>query len=300
MGSIRHLNLIQMCRPFFRKISLLLDAIKFQESVFALPFAYTGMVLAADGLPTWHQFIWITIAMVTARTIGMSANRIIDHSIDSRNPRHLQRHLPSGKLQVLDMMILNMSSLIIFFIASAQLNKLALILAPVAAIYIIAYPYAKRFTWTASLILGCALAIAPSAAWIGVTGSLTWNPVLLSIAVALWASSFDILYHTQDKEFYLRDGLHSIAERFGMLAAFRWTRYLDALSIICLFSLGVNMSLSWPYYVGCSISASLLVYKHTMVSPHDVSRLGTAFFRINSYISTAIFIGTLASVLLSQ
>ena len=210
MGSIRHLNLIQICSPIFRKISLLLDAIKFQESVFALPFAYTGMVLAADGLPTWHQFIWITIAMVTARTIGMSANRIIDHSIDSRNPRHSQRHLPSGKLQILDVMILNISSLIIFFVASAQLNKLALILAPVAAVYIIVYPYAKRFTWAASVILGWALAIAPSAAWIGVTGNLTWNPVLLSLSVALWASSFDILYHTQDKEFYSKDGTYFV------------------------------------------------------------------------------------------
>ena len=299
MESIRHLNLIQRCSSFFRKIPLLLNAIKFQESALALPFAYTGMVLAADGLPTWHQFLWITIAMVTARTIGMSANRIIDHSIDSRNPRHAKRHLPSGKLHVLDMVILGMVSLIIFFIAAAQLNELTLILAPVAVVYIVMYPYAKRLTWAASLILGWALAIAPSAAWIGVTGNLTWHPVLLSLSVALWASSFDILYHTQDRDFYLQDGLHSIAQRYGIEAALKWTRYLDTLAIICLLSLGISMLLDWPYYTGCVIATSLLIYKHKMISPVDVCRLGTAFFRINGYISTTIFMGALASVLLS-
>ena len=298
MEPVRHLSPARASHSVFQKTSQLLDAIKFHESIFALPFAYTGMVLAAEGLPTWRQFIWITVAMVSARIIGMSANRIIDRHLDARSPRHADRHLPSGKLEVTDMAWLTIVSLGVFFFSAAQLNTLALTLAPVAAAYMIVYPYTKRFTWAANLLLGWALAIAPSAAWIGVTGSLTWQPVLLSLTVALWAGSFDILYHTQDREFYVREGLHSVAQRFGMVAAFRWARGLDALALICLLSLGVWMTLSWPYYIGWAVAAGLLVYKHRLISPDDISRLGMAFFRINAYVSTTIFVGTLVAVLI--
>ena len=161
------------------------------------------------------------------RTVGMAANRIIDRHIDARNPRNASRHLPSGKLKLLDMIVLTLLSLGVFFFAAAQLNTLALILAPVAIAYLVFYPFTKRFTWTANLLLGWALAISPSAAWIGVTGSLTWQPVLLSLAVALWAGSFDILYHTQDREFHIESGLHSVAKQFGIVRAFQIARILD-------------------------------------------------------------------------
>ena len=279
-----------------RKVPLFLDAIKFHESIFALPFAYIGMFLAADGFPGWHTFIWITVAMVSARTVGMAANRIIDRDIDAKNPRAAARHLPSGLLNVREMIGLTVIALAIFIFAASQLNTLALILAPVAAAYLIVYPFTKRFTWTANLLLGWVLAISPSAAWIGVQGSLSLQPVLLSLAVALWAGSFDILYHTQDRSFHLKEGLHSVASRFGVVNAFRIARALDTLAVAALVILGVWMGLGWPYFVGCAGAVAFLLYKYSLVNPTDLSRMGVAFARINAYISTTMLAGTLAAI----
>jgi 4-hydroxybenzoate polyprenyltransferase len=283
--------------PLLKRIPRFLDAVKFQESVFALPFAYSGMVLAADGWPTWSQFAWITVAMVSARTLGMSANRIVDRHIDARNPRTAMRHLPAGMLRFSDMTALALVAAVVFFIAAAQLNTLALALATVAAGYLIFYPFAKRFTWAASFFLGWALAIAPSAAWIGVRGSLTWEPVLLSTAVALWAASFDILYHAQDHEFYTKQGLYSVARRFGVVGAFRVARTLDILAVACLVGVGALLELAVPYYLGCAVAAAVMVYKYRMVSPTDLSRMGIAFMRTNAFVSLSVFVGTVVSVL---
>lgn len=280
------------------KTPLILGAIRFQESIFALPFAYTGMLLAGDGLPSWYQFIWITIAMVSARTLGMSSNRLIDRFIDSRNPRNSDRHLPAGRLTAWDMIVLAFVSGVVFLFAALQLNSLSFVLAPVAATYLVLYPYTKRFTWAANFILGWALAIAPVAAWIGVTGSFSWEPILLSLAVALWAGSFDIIYHVPDIKFYLNEGLYSVASRFGAVVAFRVSRVMDVISLACLLVLGALMTLDWPYYVGWLISASLIAYKHKLVSPSDVSRLNIAFFRINAYVSTSILGGTFFALLI--
>ena len=298
MERVRHLTATDTSPSLLQKIVLLMEAITIHESIYALPFAYTGMVMAARGLPTWHQFIWITVAMVSARTIGMSANRIIDRHIDAKNPRSSGRHLPSGRLAVTDLAVPSVASLGVLLFAAARLNTLALALAPVAAAYMVLYPYTKRFTWATNLLLGWALAIAPSAAWIGVTGSLSWQPVLLSLTVALWAGSFDILYHTQDVEFHTREGLNSVARRFGIVVAFRWARGLDGLAIACLIALGVWMELAWPYHVGWVVAAGLLVRKHRLVSPTDMSRFGAAFFRINAYVSTSVFLATLAALLI--
>ena len=281
-----------------RKLSLLLDAIKYQESVFALPFAYAGMVLAADGLPTWGQFIWITVAMVSARTLGMSANRLIDRHIDARNPRTAERHLPAGLLRASDMTVLAVASGAVLLVAASQLNTLALVLAPVAAAYLVLYPYTKRFTWASNLALGWALAIAPTGAWIGVTGEIAVVPVVLSLAVALWAGSFDILYHVQDVKFHSEAGLHSVSQRFGIRAAFRLGRTMDAGAVAALIAVGLLAGLGWPYYAGCAIAAAILVNKHRTASPADPSTLGPAFFRTNAYVSAAVFAGTLAAVLL--
>lgn len=283
-----------------RKLALFIDAIKFHESIFALPFAYTGMILAADGLPTLPQFIWISVAMVGARTVGMAANRIIDRYIDARNPRNASRHLPTGKLSVRDMTLLTLVALAVFVFAAAMLNPLALALSPVAIAYLIFYPYTKRFTWASNLLLGWALAIAPTAAWVGVTGSLAWQPVLLSLGVALWAGSFDILYHTQDYDFQKREGLHSVATRFGIIGAFRFARIMDGLALIALLALGLWMALNWPYYIGLALAAGFLIYKHRLVSPDDLSKLGMAFFRINAYVSTTMLAATLIALLLAR
>ncbi len=280
-----------------KRVPRFLDAVKFQESVFALPFAYSGMVLAANGWPTLGQFIWITVAMVSARTLGMSANRIIDRSIDAQNPRTAMRHLPAGLLRLSDMIALALIAGVVFFVAAALLNTLALSLAPVAAAYLIFYPITKRFTWAASFFLGWALAIAPSAAWIGVLGSLDWAPVILSTSVALWAAAFDILYHAQDRQFYTYRGLHSVSQRFGILASFRIAQTLDVLAVCCLIGVGVLLDLSVAYYLGCVVAAGVIAYKYRMVSPNDLSRMGVAFMRTNAFVSLSVFTGTLVDVL---
>lgn len=284
--------------PLVRRLLQIPDAIKFQESLFALPFAYTGMVLAADGLPTWAQFAWITVAMVGGRTLGMAANRLIDRHIDAANPRSAGRHLPAGLLSAADMAALAALGLALLLVAAWRLNGLTLALAPVAAAYLVLYPYTKRFTFLANPMLGWALAIAPSAAWIGVKGSLSWEPVLLSIGVALWAGSFDIIYHTQDFEFQKSHGLHSIAERFGVRSAFNVARTMDIVAAGVLLGLGLGMGLSWPFYIGLAVAVVGLAYKHSLVSPGDISRMDIAFFRINAYVSGAVFFGTLAAVLI--
>ncbi len=282
------------------KALLVLDSIKFQETVFALPFAFTGMILAADGLPTLSQLIWITLAMVTARSLGMSSNRIIDRHIDARNPRTLNRHLPKGVLRVFDMKVLCIVSCIIFFVSAAMLNTLALILAPLAACFLVIYPYTKRFTWTSNLLLGGVLAIAPSAAWIGVTGGLSWEPVLLSVAVAFWAGSFDILYHVQDYRYYVDNGLYSVAQRFGVVFAFRLAQVFDVLAVLSLLGVGMWLSLSYPFYIGNLVVVFLMAYKYVLVSPRDFSNMKMAFFRVNALISTVVFLSTVASLLVAK
>ena len=296
MERVRDLSTVVAPLPLIKKAPVFLAAVRFQESVLALPFAYTGMVLAAGGFPTWGRFLWITVAMVSARTLGMSANRLIDRHIDAANPRTAGRHLPAGVLKGSEMTLLAAASLGVFLLAAFQLNPLALALAPVAAAYLIAYPYAKRFTWAANLLLGWALAIAPSAGWIGVKGSLSWEPVLLSAAVAFWAGSFDILYHVQDREFYVEHGLKSLAQRFGSVAAFHWARVLDILAVACLVALGLWTGLAYPFFAGCAVVAGLLAYKYVVVTPDDLSRMGTAFFRVNALVSTAVLASTLAAL----
>ena len=298
MAGVRILSTAATTTALWRRAPMYLDAIKFHESIFALPFAYIGMTLAADGFPGWAVFGWITLAMVSARTVGMSANRVIDRHIDAMNPRASMRHIPQGLLNAWEMTTLAVISLCIFFFAAWQLNTLALALAPVAAAYLILYPYTKRFTWAANLLLGWALAISPSAAWIGVTGTLTLEPVIISLSVALWAGSFDIIYHTQDVEFHRQNGLHSVASRFGIVKAFAIARALDVCAVACLVGLGFWMGLAWPYFVSCVAASGFLIYKYILVSPSDLSRLGVAFGRINAYVSTTMLVGTVWSVYL--
>ena len=280
--------------PLLTRLPRLFGAIRFQETAFALPFAYTGMLLASDGLPTLHDFAWITVAMVGARTLGMSANRLIDRHIDARNPRTAGRHLPQGSLAPLDVLALATGAFAVLLLAAAQLNTLALVL--VAGAYLVAYPYTKRFTWASNLLLGWGLAIAPAAAWIGVRGTLSWEAVVLSLAVAAWAGSFDIIYHVQDVKFYIDNGLHSVAQRFGVRVAFRFASLLDVVAVAALVTTGLLLDLAPPYYAGCLAAVGLLVVKHRLVDPGDLSRMGIAFFRINAFLSAAVFMGTLGAV----
>ena len=285
-------------KSIWTKIPNFFDAIKFQESIFALPFAYIGMLLAIQDIPSLDKFIWITLAMVSARTVGMIANRIIDRNIDSKNPRAAQRHLPQGILSVADLLIPGILASLIFIACAYMLNTLALILAPLALLYLIAYPLTKRFTWAANLLLGWALAIAPSAAWIGMVGKLDWQPVLLSASVALWAGSFDIIYHSQDVAFQKRENLHSVATRFGIPSAFTIAQSMDLMAVICLVILGIWMGLGIFYFFGCGLSAAFLVYKYKLVKPDDLSKMGMSFMRINALVSCSMLLGTIGSLMI--
>ena len=283
-------NLINKTQYFFQ-------AIKFQESIFALPFAYIGMILSIQKLPTIQTFLWITIAMITDRTFGMAMNRIIDNQIDSKNPRTAERHIPKGLLSIKEVLVPTLASALIFFFASFQLNLVALILAPIALLYLSIYPYTKRFTWTANILLGWALAIAPSAAWIGVTGSYNIIPFLLSLAVALWAGSFDILYHSQDIEFQSKNNLHSVAKKFGIKNAFLISKIMDVLSMMSLLTVGFILDLNYVYFFGCLSATFLMIYKYILISPDDLSKMGIAFLRINAFVSCSMLLGTLLAIM---
>ena len=278
------------------KIRLLLDSIRFEHTVFALPFAYLGMILASDGLPTLAPFLWITVAMASARTLAMSANRIIDRRLDAQNPRTAARPLPAGRIRLWEMTAMSVVSLGVFLLAAAMLNTLALALAPVAAVVVVGYSYTKRFTWTSHFVLGWADGIAPAGGWIAVTGSLTWEPVLMAFAVATWIGGFDILYACQDRDFDLQRGLHSIPQKFGIPAALMWAKGMHFLTAASLLAIGPWMGLGFPYYIGWALAAGLLVYEHRLVSPTDLSKLNMAFFNINGYIAVIIFWFTFASI----
>ena len=278
------------------KIRLLLVSIRFEHTVFALPFAYLGMILASDGLPTLAPFLWITVAMASARTLAMSANRIIDRRLDAQNPRTAARPLPAGRIRLWEMTAMSVVSLGVFLLAAAMLNTLALALAPVAAVVVVGYSYTKRFTWTSHFVLGWADGIAPAGGWIAVTGSLTWEPVLMAFAVATWIGGFDILYACQDRDFDLQRGLHSIPQKFGIPAALMWAKGMHFLTAASLLAIGPWMGLGFPYYIGWALAAGLLVYEHRLVSPTDLSKLNMAFFNINGYIAVIIFWFTFASI----
>lgn len=278
------------------KAGLLSQAIRLKESVFALPFAYLGMLMAAGGLPTWWQFLWITLALTGARTLGMSANRIIDVAQDALNPRTADRSLVTGALKRWEMTALATAGLVLLFISAAMLNPVTLALAPVAAIAVVGYAYVKRFTWLTHFAIGWTDAIAPAGGWIAVTGTLSWEAVLLSLAVATWVGGFDIFYTSQDIEFDRANGIHSIPQRFGITAAF-WTAHgMHLATSTSLLVLGLWISLGWPYYIGWAIASALLLYEHRIISPKDMSRLNQAFFQINGYISLTMLTATLASL----
>lgn len=276
---------------------LVLEAIRFEHTLFAVPFAYIGMFLAADGLPTLSQFIWITVAMVAARTLAMSSNRLIHRKEDAANPRTAGRHLPAGLLKPWEMGLLMLASVGVFFFAASQLNTLSFILAPVAAVFVLLYSYAKYYTWTTHFVLGWADAIAPVGGWIGVTGSLEPEAVLLAFAVAMWIGGFDIIYACQDYEFDSKYGVHSIPRRFGVVGAFWWYRGMHLLTVTALLALGVWMDLSYFYYIGWVAALALLVYEHTLVKPGDLSKLNRAFFTINSYIALVLLLFTSLAVI---
>ncbi len=263
--------------------------IKFEHTLFALPFAFLGAILAANGFPTWWQIVWITVAMFGARSAAMTFNRIVDHDIDAKNPRTANRELPSGKLTTGFAWIFLYVSIGVFLLASYSLNWLTFALSPVALVFILGYSYAKRFTAMAHIILGAALAISPSAAWIAVRGSLSDEvPILLSLLVLMWTAGFDILYACQDFEFDRRAGLRSIPARFGIKNSLRIARLFHLQASIVLVLLYVVTGLGWLALAGVIAVGALLVYQHTLVKANDLSRMNAAFFTTNAFVSVIL------------
>jgi 4-hydroxybenzoate polyprenyltransferase len=269
-----------------------LSMIAFQHTLFALPFAFTGAVLAAGGSPSWRQILWILGAMVGARSAAMVLNRIADLDYDRRNPRTAARPLVTGELGLPFAWAFLASSAALFFLSAAMLNRLALSLAAPALAVILSYSYAKRLTWLTHLHLGVSLGLAPLGAWIAVRGSLDLAPLLLAGAVALWVAGFDVIYACQDVEFDRRHALHSIPARFGVARALHLSAAMHALAVGLLLALPLALPLGPWYLAGALGTGALLWYEHTLVRPDDLSRVNRAFFTVNGWVGFLILAAT--------
>lgn len=288
------------------KIRTFLEMIKFEHTIFALPFAYLGMVLAwaetdaparlgAGGL-LW-QFVWITVAMAGARTAAMAFNRAIDAEIDARNPRTANRPIQRGQISKQMVWLAGVLALLVMLLAAWQLNSFVLKLSPLAVVGLVGYAYTKRFTWLCHLWLGLVDGAAAAGAWAAVTASFSHAiPWLLWAAVALWIGGFDLIYACQDVEVDRRDGLYSIPARFGIAAALRLAQASHVFTVLLLAAVGLVAGLAWPFWLGLVVVAGLLVYEHSLVKPHDLSKVNLAFFTMNGYISVITLLATLGGL----
>ncbi len=283
-----------------KQVRAFLDLIKFEHTIFALPFAYLGMVLAARGLPTFHQFFWITVAMASARTLAMSFNRLADRHIDARNPRTASRPIQTGKISVRTVVVGIIVSALVLTFAAAMLNALTLQLLPGAIVFLLGYAYTKRFTLASHFILGFTDGLAPIGAWAAVRASVftaadlpAW---LLLFAVTFWIGGFDLIYACQDADFDRAEKLHSIPARYGNAVALRLAQISHVITIGLLGAVGIVMQLGGVYWIGLVIVAALLIYEHSLVKPNDLSKVNLAFFNVNGYISITIFVATLVAL----
>jgi 4-hydroxybenzoate polyprenyltransferase len=281
---------------FLTKTRHLLDAIKFEHTVFALPFAYIAMVLAAGGWPGWWTVGWVTAAMVGARTCAMAANRVVDRVVDARNPRTAMRHLPRGLLSARELTVLAGAGAALMLVAAAMLNTLCLVLAPLALVFLVGYSYTKYFTWTSHWILGFTDGIAAAGGWIAVRGEFDVPALVLWFALTVWIGGFDLLYACQDIAFDRAHGLHSVPARFGPRAAFTVARVNHGLTAVALAALGWMETLGPIYWLGWLAVVALLVYEHSLVKPHDLSRLDVAFFNVNGYIAVIVLLATVGGL----
>jgi 4-hydroxybenzoate polyprenyltransferase len=271
-----------------------LDAIKFEHTVFALPFAYVAMVLAADGWPGWPTVLWVTLAMAGARTLAMSVNRLVDRFIDAANPRTARRHLPAGLLAPWQVAAAAVVAGALLLLSAWMLNPLCLALAPLAVLFLVGYSYTKRFTWLSHWILGFTDGIAAAGGWIAVRAAFAPPVYVLWFALTVWVVGFDLVYACHDVEFDRQHRLHSVPARFGIPAALATARACHALTVAAFALLGVMMGLGWLYWLGVAVVAGLLVYEHSLVSANDLSRLDIAFFNVNGYIAVILFLAVLA------
>ena len=289
------------------RLRTVLEMIKFEHSIFALPFALTGALLAAhvtlpngSPWPTWRQIAWIVVAMVGARSFAMTINRIVDLRYDKENPRTKNRALATGAISTAFAWGFCVAAAALLVIAAWQLNWLALELSPVALAILFFYSYTKRFTALSHIVLGFCLGISPAAAWIAVAGSLDWRILILCAAVTLWVGGFDVIYACQDVEFDQRAGLYSLPKKFGIAKALLIARAMHAAMIGLLCWLAFSFALPWPAWAGIAVVAAMLIWEHSLVSAADLSRLNAAFFTVNGYISVLFFVFWGAAVWVAQ
>ncbi len=261
--------------------------VKIEHTVFALPFAYVGAFLAVGGTPSAHDLLWITLAMVGARSLAMALNRLVDAGIDARNPRTAGRELPSGQLSVVQVVLFCLASLALFLVAVWQLAPLTHWLWPIPVAGFVLYPYLKRWTWLCHLWLGAVDGLAPVGAWVAITNHLPWEAWLLGAAVAFWVAGFDCFYALFDVDVDRSEGLHSIVTRFGVRGAFLGARLSHLATVACLVIAGAGLSVGVLYWLGVALVAALLLYEHLLVRPDDLGRLNAAFFTMNGVISVA-------------
>ncbi|MDR3591024.1 MAG: UbiA-like polyprenyltransferase [Negativicutes bacterium] len=278
------------------KLKAHLDNIVFSHSIFALPFAYLGAILAAGGLPAWRDLLWVTVAMVGARSAALALNNFIDLKYDRLHPRFTQRPMVTGAIKPHEALAFIAFSLAVFLLAAFQLHPLARVLWPLAVIPFVVYPYMKRFSWTCHLVLGVALAAAPVGAWIANRGAITPPVALLGLAVGIWIAAFDVIYGCQDVAFDKDHGLHSMPVRFGVARALLLAKGMHVVSIAAFAAAGVIYGLGSFYYVGVAAAGGLLLYQHTIVNPGDFSRVNQRYFMRNGLVGVMIFLFTLAAI----
>jgi len=280
------------------KFTAHINNIALSHAVFALPFAYIGAILAASGMPRALDLVWITLAMVGARSAALALNNYIDLKYDLLQPRFTNRPMVTGAVKPWEAVLLTLISLVIFFWAAAQLHPVCLKLAPLAVIPFAVYPYMKRFSWTCHFVLGLALSIAPIGAWMAIRGELTLPIVVLGLSVGAWIAGFDIIYGCQDVAFDKKNGLHSVPVRFGLQGALTITKVLHGISIIGFFTVGQLMHMQWVYYIGVILAAIVLVYQHSVVSPTDFRQVTQTYFMRNGLVSFTLLIFTVISMIL--
>jgi 4-hydroxybenzoate polyprenyltransferase len=276
---------------------LFASLVKIEHTVFALPFAYVGAFLAVDGVPSASDLLWVTVAMVAARSLAMALNRLIDAGIDARNPRTAGREIPRGALSRSHVVLFCLGSLAIFLVAVWQLDPVVRWLWPIPVAGFVAYPYLKRGTWLCHFWLGAVLGLAPVGAWIAITGSLSWEAWALGVAVAFWVAGFDILYALYDLEHDRAEGLHSLPARFGVRAAFAGSRICHVIAVLLLAAAGLGLEPGALYWAGVAAVGLLLGWEQSLVSPRDWRRLDAAFFTMNGVISITFFAFVLGDVL---
>ena len=281
----------------FHRTKLMLETIKFEHTIFALPFALIAALAAVDGVPSWRDVLWLILAMVGARSSAMMMNRIADIEYDRHNPRTAGRALPSGKLKLSHAWIFTIVTAALLVLAAGMLNPLALWLSPVALLVIWGYSFTKRFTRYSHLVLGLALGIAPSAAWIALTGRLELAPMLLSLAVICWTAGFDIIYACQDYEFDRAAGLHSLPARLGLAPSLRVSAVLHLFAFLLLLNFALLVEFRVAFLLALVPVAALLIFQHRVISASDLSRVNAAFFTANGLISLLLLAGAVLDVL---